>query len=86
MVHDEYPTDATEQLADCLEARGLRTKVIERLSGPVRMKVSNPEAGALTETIIIHEGAFFWPWRGQIGTEADVPRAADIIARVLAVR
>lgn len=84
MVHDGYVTAATEQLANCLEARGYRTKVIERLTGPVRLKVSNPAAAALTETITVHAGAFWWSWRDQIGTEADVPRAADIIARVLA--
>lgn len=84
MVHEGNVTAATEQLAGCLEARGYRTKVIERLSGPVRLKVSNPAAAALTETIIIHAGAFWWSWRDQIGTEADVPHAAEIIARVLA--
>ncbi len=85
MTDDGHMTAATEQLADCLEARGYRTKVIERLTGPVRLTVSNPAAAALTETIIVHAGAFWWPWRDQIGTEADVPRAADIIARVLAI-
>jgi hypothetical protein len=84
MAHDEYPTDPTVQLADCLEARGLRTQMVERLTGPKRMTVSNPAHGRLTETIIFHEGAFYWPWRDQIGTDADVPRAAEIIARVLA--
>ncbi|HVB42019.1 MAG TPA: hypothetical protein VNF47_04850 [Streptosporangiaceae bacterium] len=84
MVHEGNVTAATVQLADCLQARGYRTKVIEALAGPVRLRVSNPAAAALTETIIIHAGAFWWPWRDQIGTEADVPGAADIIARVLA--
>jgi hypothetical protein len=84
MVHDENATDATARLADCLQARGYQTRLISPLGGPVRLKVTNPAAAALTETIISHAGAFWWPWRDQIGTEADVPKAADIIARVLA--
>jgi hypothetical protein len=85
MVHEGHVTAATRHLADCLEARGYRTKLIEPLSGPVRLKVTNPAATALSETIVSHAGAFWWPWRDQIGTEADVPRTADVIARVLAV-
>lgn len=82
MVHDHAA--ATEQLAGCLQKRGYRTKVIERLRGPLRLQVSNPAAAALTETIIIHEGAYWWSWRDQIGSAADAPAAAEIIARVLA--
>lgn len=63
MVHDANAAAATEQLAGCLQARGYRTKVIERLTGPMRLKVSNPAAAVLTETIIIHDGAFWWSWR-----------------------
>lgn len=87
MVHDnEYPADPAVQLADCLEALGLRTKVIERISGPQRMRVSNPASAALSETIFIFNGAFWWPWKDKIGAADDVPGVADRIARVLAVR
>ncbi len=78
MVHD------ANALADCLRARGLRTKVIEPLEGPVRVKVTNPAAAVLSEMIILHAGAFWWPWQDKIGPASDVPGVADIIVRVLA--
>lgn len=78
MVHD------ANALADCLRARGLRTKIIEPLKGPVRVKVTNPAAAVMNEIIILHAGAFWWPWKDKIGAASDAPGAADIIARVLA--
>jgi hypothetical protein len=72
------------RLAECLQERGYRAQLIERLTGPVRLKVTNPAATALTETVTVHAGAFWWSWLDQIGPEADVPGAADRIARVLA--
>jgi hypothetical protein len=83
-VRNPQTSAAAGQLADCLQARGYQATVLDSPAGPVRIKVSNPEASALTETVIIHGGAFWWSWRDQIGT--DPPEAADIIARVLAVR
>ena len=83
MVHDV--TTAMEQLAAELRERGLHTEMIASPAGPVRMKVRNPAASALSETIIGHAGAFWWPWRDQIGPAADVVRAAAVITRVLAV-
>jgi hypothetical protein len=79
-------TAAAEQLAGCLEERGYRAQVIERLTGPVRLKITNPAASALSETVVHHAGLFWWSWMDQIGPEADVPAVADIIARVLAAR
>jgi hypothetical protein len=83
---DPEMSAAASQLADCLQARGYRTTLIQPTAGPARIKVTNPQATALTETIIIHSGAYWWPWRDQIATHADPPAAADIIARVLAAR
>ena len=83
MVHDV--TAAMQRLASELRDRGLEAKVIDGPPGPVRMRVRNPAASVLSETVIGHEGAFWWPWRDQIGPAADVGHAAAVIARVLAV-
>jgi hypothetical protein len=48
------------------------------------MKVLNPAAARLSETIIGHAGAFWWPWREQIAPVTDVTAAAAVIERVLA--
>jgi hypothetical protein len=77
-------TAAMEQLAAELRERGLEAHIVDSPIGPARMKVRNPAAGVLSETIIGHEGAFWWPWRDQIGAEADVVEVARVIARVLA--
>ncbi len=86
MVHDSKIPAAAEQLVADLEARGYRAKILDRVTPPTRLEVSNPVAAVLSETIIIHEGAFWWPWRHRIGPTADVPGAAERIARVLATR
>lgn len=83
MVHDDTAAGAMKQLAADLESRGYRIKPITA-AGPVRIKVSNPAAAVLSETVICHAGAFWWPWRDQIGPSSDVPGVADVIARVLA--
>ncbi len=83
MVHDV--SAAMEQLAAELQERGLEAKMIAVASGPLRMRVRNPAALALSETVIGHAGAFWWPWRAQIGPLTDAAGVAAVIARVLAV-
>ncbi len=82
MVHDV--TAAMEQLAAELRDRGLHAEMIASAAGPARMRVRNPAASVLSETIIGHAGAFWWPWRDQIGPATDISHAAAVIARVLA--
>ncbi len=84
MVHEV--TAAMELLAAELRERGLQAEMIASTAGLVRMKVRNPAASVLSETIIGHAGAFWWPWRDQIGPATDVSHAAMVIARVLAAR
>jgi hypothetical protein len=77
-------TAAMELLAAELRDRGLQAEMVASPVGPVRMKVRNPAASVLSETIIGHAGAFWWPWRDQIGPATDVGYAAAVIVRVLA--
>lgn len=84
VAHNADAAAARERLAADLEARGLRATMVERMSGPLRLKVTNPAATALSETVIVHAGTFWWPWRDPIGPASDAAAAAEIIARVLA--
>jgi ABC-type uncharacterized transport system permease subunit len=76
-------THAMEQLAAALRERGLEANLISG-PGPVRMRVLNPAARMMSETVIAHAGAFWWPWRDQIAPVADITVAAGLIVRVLA--
>jgi len=83
MVHDENTASPVDMLAADLQSRGYRTRTTDR-GGPHRLTVSNPAASVLTEVVIFHADAFWWPWRQQIGPASDIPATAAVIARVLA--
>jgi hypothetical protein len=83
MVHDT--SAAMERLAAELQGLGLEAKMISVASGPLTMRVRNPAVIALSETIIGHADAFWWPWKAQIGPLTDAAGVAAVIARVLAV-
>ncbi len=76
MVHDESDKTALERLAADLESRGLLTRPLTA-AGPVRMKVTNPSANVMSETVISHAGAFWWPWRDRIGSGDDIQGAGS---------
>jgi hypothetical protein len=61
-----------------------RPRLITPDGHPPSLAISNPEAVALSETVMADAGWFWWPWADRIAGVADVPAAADLIARVLA--
>jgi len=85
MVHDDNAATPVELLAAELQSRGYNARTTGR-GGPARLTVSNPAATVLTEVVIYHAEAFWWPWRDQIGPASDIPATAAVIARVLATR
>jgi hypothetical protein len=74
---------ALEQLATELSSRGF-DPVITTAGGRVVLVVSNPDAPAMSESVLEDGKWFWWSWAERIATTADVPSAADAIARVLA--
>ena len=86
MVYDENAreTDVTalEKLAAELVARGF-DPVITTAGGRPALVVSNPRVPALSENILADGRWFWWSWAERIMSTADVPGAADAIARVL---
>ena len=86
MVYDdarEAEVTALEKLAAELSERGL-DPVITATGGRPVLTVSNPDAPALSESVLEDAGLFRWSWAEQIGPVGDVSGAADAIARVLA--
>jgi hypothetical protein len=86
MVHDtcESGVTALEKLAAELSARGFTARLITPGGRPPSLAISNPEAAALSETVMADAGWFWWPWADRIAGVADVLAAAEMIARVLA--
>ncbi len=85
MMHDGSGTAALEKLAAELRPRGF-DPVISSLGGRPALVVSNPRAPMLAETVLADAEWFWWSWADRIALTADVPAAADTVARVLAVR
>jgi hypothetical protein len=87
MVYDENAreTDVTalEKLTAELVARGF-DPVIITTGGRPALVVSNPRVPALSENILADGDWFWWSWAERIVPTADVPGAAEAIARVLA--
>ena len=86
MVYDyarETDVTALEKLAAELTGRGF-DPVITTSGGRPTLTVSNPAAPALNESVLEDGRWFWWSWAERIATTADVPGAADAIARVLA--
>ncbi len=87
MVYDtarETDVTALEKLAAELAVRGL-DPVITTIGGRPALVVSNPRVPALSENILAEADWFWWSWAAErIVSTADVPGAADAVARVLA--
>lgn len=86
MVYDsarEADVTALEKLAAELGGRGF-DPVVSSANGRPVLVVSNPCVPALSENILADGQWFWWSWAERIVSTADVPGAADAIARVLA--
>jgi hypothetical protein len=85
MAVEPHESDVTalEALAAELRARSL-DPVITNTGGRPVLTVSNPDAPALSESVLEDAGLFRWSWEEEIGPVGDVSGAADAIARVLA--
>jgi hypothetical protein len=74
---------ALEKLAAELGSRGFDPLVTTAVGRPA-LVVSNPDAPALSETILVDGRWFWWSWAERIVSTEAVPAAADAIGRVLA--
>ena len=79
----ETDVTALEKLAAEISGRGL-DPVMTTSGGRPALVVSNPDAPALSETILTEGGWYWWSWAERICSTADVPGAAAAISRVLA--
>jgi hypothetical protein len=78
-------TAELEKLAVELGACGFTTTITIPDGHLPCLTVSNPEASALSETILASQGFYWWSWAERIGPVGDVAAVASRIARVLAV-
>jgi hypothetical protein len=78
------PAAELERLAAALGARGYEAQLITPEGREPWLAVSNPQAPALSETVMAHAEWFWWPWADRIARTADVDAAAVTVARVLA--
>ena len=76
---------ALEKLAAELSSRGFDPVITTTTTtgGRPALVVSNPRVPALSENILADGDWFWWSWAERIMSTADVPGAADAIARVL---
>jgi hypothetical protein len=84
-VDRQAETAALEKLAVELGARGFETRLLAPEGWRPSLAVRNLIAPMLSETVLAQADWFWWPWADRISPVADVPAAADRIARVLAV-
>ncbi|WP_051712036.1 hypothetical protein [Spirillospora albida] len=79
-----------EELAGELSRRGLRVRLTLPRGQAPSLHVANPDAAALTETILVERGGegwwFRWSWAERIAAAGDAAEAADRVARVLSAR
>ncbi len=86
MVHaPRTDTAALEKLAAELDARGYVVQLITPADGWPSLAVRHPRMVMLSETVMAEADWFWWPWGDRIAPEAEVPTAADVIIRVLAL-
>jgi hypothetical protein len=86
MVYDNArETDVTslEKLAAELTGRGFETRLAVPQGHVPSLAVTNPQATALSETVVAGEDWFWWSWAERVAPVADVTEAASMIARVL---
>ena len=84
MMHDGSDTAALEKLAAELGTRGYEVSIIIAEGRRPILAVRNPAAPMLSETVLADAEWFWWPWADRIALTADVPAAAETVARVLA--
>jgi hypothetical protein len=93
-VQDSMPSlflDRLESLAAELTRHGLTATLTTPLGRVPSLHVVNPLASRLAEDVYVgrsQDGAcwFWWPWAERIAPDDDMKAAAQVIARVLAVR
>jgi hypothetical protein len=86
MVYENVPeavVSPLEKLAAELISRGF-DPLLTTAGGRPALVVSNPDAPAMSENILVDGQSFVWSWAERIGPVADLPGAADAVARVLA--
>jgi hypothetical protein len=72
-----------EKLAAELTARGFETRLVAPEGQVPSLSVTNPQATALSETVVAGEGWYWWSWAQKIAATTDASEAAGVIARVL---
>jgi hypothetical protein len=81
--------DYLEELGDELVRRGFRVRIDLPTGRAPSLHVLNPDAAALAENILAETGTdgwwFWWSWAERIAPAGEVPEAARLVARVLAV-
>lgn len=81
-----------EKLAEELDSRGLVARVVRARSGPVFLRVFNPEAASLAEDVtcapVPNEPGhyFWWSWGERMHRVDDLGGAAVKLEHVLRVR
>ena len=89
MVYDDArESDVTSlgRLAAELGPRGYNVTLIVAEGRRPTLAVRNPAAPMLSENVLADAEWFWWPWADRIALTADVPAAAESVARVLAAR
>ena len=76
--------DDTGKLAAELGARGFESRFIAAEGRRPSLTVTNPQATALSENVVVGEGWLWWSWAERIAVVTDVAAAVDAISRVLA--
>jgi hypothetical protein len=86
MVHDdarESEVTSLEKLAAELTARGFETRLAVPPGHVPSLSVINPQATALSETVVAGDDWYWWSWAERVAPVAEVGEAAGVIARVL---
>jgi hypothetical protein len=79
----EHDIIALEQLAAALGPLGYQTRLINPAPEIPWLEVSNPQARALSERILVQSSWFWWSWAERLAPVAEAATAAETIARVL---
>jgi hypothetical protein len=79
----EADVTSLEKLAAELTGRGFETRLTVPQGHVPSLAVTNPQATALSETVVAGEDWFWWSWAERIAAVAEVGEAAGVIARVL---
>jgi hypothetical protein len=72
-----------EKLAAELASLGFETRLAVPQGHVPSLAITNPQATALSETVVAGEDWFWWSWAEKVAPVADASEAAGVIARVL---